>query len=44
MSGRKYLSGSEKRKAKKEKEDSIRNLPSVAKFFTAPAEQNQHGM
>lgn len=48
MSNRQYLSGSEKRKLRKEKEASIKRLPSVSKYFSsAPAptnEQNATGM
>lgn len=46
MSNRQYLSGSEKRKLRKEKDASIKRLPSVSKYFSsAPTnEQNPTGM
>lgn len=46
MSKRTYLSGYEKRKLRKEKEESIKKLPSVAKYFASNSaeEQKQPGM
>lgn len=45
MSKRTYLSGHDKRKLRKEKEESVKKLPSVIKYFTSNStEQKQPGM
>lgn len=33
MSSRKYLSGAEKRKLKQQKDDEVKNHPTIFKFF-----------